>query len=241
MNQEEIRQVTTHDEKWVPTKERVKISTTNVRLETTVPRRRNEKCLVDAEVFRKILDICPRVQGVDFTEVLDDETTLTFLFDLGYKGPLHKHPVCEVILSRRDINQKFLRSLSQEWTQIFCVEATLSFVRLWTLSLDDLFNNLKVMNQRGVLIAQQLLNILVDADDFIPSLLANQMDLTSTKFGCYTGSLCFPLLDAIFLLSSSKLSYYYYGIHTEFSNLTACAIQSSSQVIMQGPVHLLSF
>ncbi|GKD53384.1 hypothetical protein Tco_1286771 [Tanacetum coccineum] len=147
MNQEEIRQVTTHDEKWVPTKERVKISTTNVRLETTVPQKEetfqviinvikkstcykaftiaaevpeifvqqflytikkvsginsyefllaNKKCLVDAEVFRKILDICPRVQGVDFTEVLDDETTLTFLFDLGYKGPLHKHPIMYV-------------------------------------------------------------------------------------------------------------------------------------------------
>nr|GEW24191.1 hypothetical protein [Tanacetum cinerariifolium] len=51
----------------------------------------NKKCLVDAEVFRKILDIYPRVQGVDFAEVLDDETSLTFLLDLGYKGPLHKH------------------------------------------------------------------------------------------------------------------------------------------------------
>ncbi|GJU71702.1 hypothetical protein Tco_1263107 [Tanacetum coccineum] len=108
MNQEEIRQVTSRDEKWVSTKERVKISTTNVRLETTVPQKEetfqfwyivkkvtgtnsyefhlaNKKCLVDAEVFRKILDICPRVQGVDFTEVLDDESTLTFLIDLGYK------------------------------------------------------------------------------------------------------------------------------------------------------------
>nr|GEV32599.1 retrovirus-related Pol polyprotein from transposon TNT 1-94 [Tanacetum cinerariifolium] len=51
-----------------------------------------KKCLVDAEVFRKILDICPRVQGVDFAKVLDDETTLTFLLDLGYKGPIYKLP-----------------------------------------------------------------------------------------------------------------------------------------------------
>ncbi|GKA21606.1 hypothetical protein Tco_0701595, partial [Tanacetum coccineum] len=28
----------------------------------------------------------------DFAEVPDDETTLTFLLDLGYKGLLHKHP-----------------------------------------------------------------------------------------------------------------------------------------------------
>ncbi|GKE32890.1 hypothetical protein Tco_1452212, partial [Tanacetum coccineum] len=52
----------------------------------------NKKCLVDVEVFWKILDICPRVQGVDFTEVPDDETTLSYLINLGYKGPLHKNP-----------------------------------------------------------------------------------------------------------------------------------------------------
>nr|GEX95157.1 hypothetical protein [Tanacetum cinerariifolium] len=39
----------------------------------------NKKCLVAAEVFRKIVDICPRVQGVDFANVLNDETTLTSL------------------------------------------------------------------------------------------------------------------------------------------------------------------
>nr|GEV50971.1 hypothetical protein [Tanacetum cinerariifolium] len=50
-----------------------------------------KKCLVDAKVFEKILDICLRVLGVEFTKVPDDETTLTFLIDLGYKGPLHKH------------------------------------------------------------------------------------------------------------------------------------------------------
>ncbi|GJZ47965.1 hypothetical protein Tco_0601797 [Tanacetum coccineum] len=113
MNQEQIRQVTARDEKWVPAKERVKINTTNVRLETTVPQKEetfqviidkvsgtnsyefllaNKKCLVDAKLFWKILGICPRVQGVDFAEVPDDETTLAFLINLGYKGPLHKHP-----------------------------------------------------------------------------------------------------------------------------------------------------
>ncbi|GKB79688.1 hypothetical protein Tco_0946583, partial [Tanacetum coccineum] len=51
----------------------------------------NKKCIVDAEVFRKILDICPRVEGEEFTEVQDNEATLTFLIDLGYKGPLHKY------------------------------------------------------------------------------------------------------------------------------------------------------
>ncbi|GKD31508.1 retrovirus-related pol polyprotein from transposon TNT 1-94 [Tanacetum coccineum] len=137
INQEQICQVTARDKKWVPAKERVKISTTNVRLETIVPHKEetfqvtidviknstcykafivsaevpkifmqqfwytikkvsgtnsyefllaNKKCLVDAEVFWKILNICIRVQGVNFNDVPDDETTLTFLIDLGYKG-----------------------------------------------------------------------------------------------------------------------------------------------------------
>nr|GEW86215.1 hypothetical protein [Tanacetum cinerariifolium] len=126
-----------------PTKERVKIGTTNVRLETTMPQKEetfqviidviknstcykaftisaevleifmqqfwytikkvsginsyefylaNKRYLVDAKVFRKILDICPRVKGEDFTKVPDDESTLTFLIDLSYKGPLYNHP-----------------------------------------------------------------------------------------------------------------------------------------------------
>ncbi|GKD62643.1 hypothetical protein Tco_1300152 [Tanacetum coccineum] len=38
--------------------------------------------------FWTILDIYPRVEGVDFTNVQDDDTTLTFLIDLGYKSLL---------------------------------------------------------------------------------------------------------------------------------------------------------
>ncbi|GJV44256.1 retrovirus-related pol polyprotein from transposon TNT 1-94 [Tanacetum coccineum] len=51
----------------------------------------NKKCIIDAEVFRKILDICPRVEGEEFTEVQDDDANLTFIIDLGYKGLLHKY------------------------------------------------------------------------------------------------------------------------------------------------------
>ncbi|GJU85437.1 hypothetical protein Tco_1292983 [Tanacetum coccineum] len=91
INQQETQQVIARDEKWVPSAETVKISTTNVRLETTVYQKEetfqfwytikkvkdsesyefllaNKKCIVDAEVFRKILDICPRVEGEEFTE-----------------------------------------------------------------------------------------------------------------------------------------------------------------------------
>ncbi|GJR05799.1 hypothetical protein Tco_0528783 [Tanacetum coccineum] len=38
-----------------------------------------------------ILDICPRVEGINFTDVPDDDTTLAFLIKLGYKGLLYKH------------------------------------------------------------------------------------------------------------------------------------------------------
>ncbi|GJZ09547.1 hypothetical protein Tco_0543830 [Tanacetum coccineum] len=142
MNPQETQQVAARDEKWVPSAERVKISSTNIRLETTVPQKEetfqviidviknstcfkaftisadvseifmqqfwytikkvqdtdsyefllaNKKCTINAEVFRIILDICPRLEGEDFTDVPDDETALTFLIDLGYKGPLNRH------------------------------------------------------------------------------------------------------------------------------------------------------
>ncbi|GJT30095.1 hypothetical protein Tco_0910370 [Tanacetum coccineum] len=49
MNQEATRQVIARDEKWIPTEDRVKISTTNVRLETTMPQKE--------ETFQVIIDV----------------------------------------------------------------------------------------------------------------------------------------------------------------------------------------
>ncbi|GJY13809.1 hypothetical protein Tco_0383118, partial [Tanacetum coccineum] len=136
MNPQETLQAAARYEKWVPSAERVKISSTNIRLETTVTQKEktfqviidviknstcfkaftiyadvpeifmqqfwytikkvpdtdsyefllaNKKCIVSAEVFRTILNICLRVEGVDFANVPDDDTALTFLIDLGYK------------------------------------------------------------------------------------------------------------------------------------------------------------
>ncbi|GJZ19268.1 hypothetical protein Tco_0555858 [Tanacetum coccineum] len=119
MNPQETQQVAACDEKWVPSAERVKISSTNMRLETTVPQKEetfqviinviknstcfnaftisadvleifmqqfwytikkvqdtnsyefllaNKKCIVNAKFFRTILNICPRVEGEDFTD-----------------------------------------------------------------------------------------------------------------------------------------------------------------------------
>nr|GEX29739.1 hypothetical protein [Tanacetum cinerariifolium] len=51
----------------------------------------NKKCIIDVEVFRKSIDICLRVEGVDFIELPNDDDTLTLLIEIGYKGLLHKH------------------------------------------------------------------------------------------------------------------------------------------------------
>nr|GEY79149.1 hypothetical protein [Tanacetum cinerariifolium] len=51
----------------------------------------NKKCVVNVYVFRTILDICPRVEGVNFTAEPNDDATLAFLIELRYKGPLYKH------------------------------------------------------------------------------------------------------------------------------------------------------
>ncbi|GJZ08767.1 hypothetical protein Tco_0543050 [Tanacetum coccineum] len=142
INPQEKQQVAARDDKWVPFSKRVKISSTNIRLETIVPQKEetfqvfidliknstcfkaftistdvpeifmqqfwysikkvqgtdsyefflaNKKCTVNAEVFRTILDICPRVEGVNITDIPDDDIALTFLIDLGYMGPLYKH------------------------------------------------------------------------------------------------------------------------------------------------------
>ncbi|GJZ45175.1 hypothetical protein Tco_0592771 [Tanacetum coccineum] len=110
MNPQKTQQVAARDEKWVPSAKRVKISSTNIRLETTVPQKeatfqvvidiiKNSTCFKAFTIFtdvpeifmQTILDICPRVEGVDFTDVPDDDTTLTFLIDFGYKRLLNRH------------------------------------------------------------------------------------------------------------------------------------------------------
>ncbi|GJS70139.1 retrovirus-related pol polyprotein from transposon TNT 1-94 [Tanacetum coccineum] len=92
----------------VPFTERVKIISTIFRLETIVPQKEEtfqvvidliknsssfkaftiSKCVVNADVFRMILDICLRVEGVNFTDVPDDDTALALLIK---KGLLYKH------------------------------------------------------------------------------------------------------------------------------------------------------
>nr|GEV55917.1 copia protein [Tanacetum cinerariifolium] len=107
MNPRETKQVIARDEGWVPAAERVKINPTNAfTISADVPEilmqqfwytiekiedsksyeflLANKRCMVDAEVFKKILDISPKRQGEKFIQVQNDEDTLTFLIDLGY-------------------------------------------------------------------------------------------------------------------------------------------------------------
>ncbi|GJS52015.1 hypothetical protein Tco_0625377 [Tanacetum coccineum] len=167
MNPQKIQQVAARDEKWIPSTKRVKISSTNIRLETTLPQKKetfqvvidiiknstcfkaftisadvpeifmqqfwytikkvqdtdsyefllaNKKCIVNAKVFRTILNICPRVEGDDFIEVPNDDIALTFLIDLGYMGKDYQeygHPILDVMLTdaikRSESYQMFIK------------------------------------------------------------------------------------------------------------------------------------
>ncbi|GJV56492.1 hypothetical protein Tco_1457497 [Tanacetum coccineum] len=50
----------------------------------------DKKCKVDVELFKKILDIYPRVPNEDFIVPPSEESMITFLYKLGYKGLLNK-------------------------------------------------------------------------------------------------------------------------------------------------------
>ncbi|GJU06340.1 hypothetical protein Tco_1122770 [Tanacetum coccineum] len=106
MSQEQ-RQQATHEEKLVPSTERVKISATNMRIEPTVPQKEEtfqvvldiikaSPCFKDFTIItdvpeiymRDILDICPRVPNEDFVTPPSEEDLPAFHIELGYKGPL---------------------------------------------------------------------------------------------------------------------------------------------------------
>nr|GEU52071.1 hypothetical protein [Tanacetum cinerariifolium] len=47
-----------------------------------------KKCRIDVEVFRDILQICPRLQNQEFDEPPSDEEIVSFVKELGYKGDI---------------------------------------------------------------------------------------------------------------------------------------------------------
>ncbi|GJX06878.1 hypothetical protein Tco_0194810 [Tanacetum coccineum] len=78
------------------------------------------------------------------------------------------------VISQEDINQKFLRSLSQEWTMHTIVWKNKPEIE--TLSLDDLFNNLKAYESEGAADSSTTVENLSDA--VIYSFFASQPSIS---------------------------------------------------------------
>ncbi|GJX91042.1 retrovirus-related pol polyprotein from transposon TNT 1-94 [Tanacetum coccineum] len=77
------QQVAARDEKWVPSAER-QFWYTIKKVQDTDSYKfllANKKCTVNAKFFRIIIDIHPRVYGVDFTDVPSEDTALTFIIE----------------------------------------------------------------------------------------------------------------------------------------------------------------
>ncbi|GJZ52105.1 hypothetical protein Tco_0606620 [Tanacetum coccineum] len=108
---QETQQVAARDEKWVSFTERVKTSSINIRLETTVPQKeeifqvvidliKNSSCFkaftISIDVPESLCSSSGRIliyvksEGVNFMNV-PMMILLSFLIKLGYKGPLYKH------------------------------------------------------------------------------------------------------------------------------------------------------
>ncbi|GKC74631.1 hypothetical protein Tco_1120514 [Tanacetum coccineum] len=46
----------------------------------------NKRFSMNVEVFREILNICPKISGQEFDEPLSEEETLSFIKELGHSG-----------------------------------------------------------------------------------------------------------------------------------------------------------
>ncbi|GJV62775.1 retrovirus-related pol polyprotein from transposon TNT 1-94 [Tanacetum coccineum] len=98
----EIQQ-TARKEAWVPKADRVNISTTNMRIDPTMTQK-EETYQVVLDIIKNTsfykaflaiaddLDVCPRVQGIEFITPPSKEELVTFLIGLGYKGELTHLP-----------------------------------------------------------------------------------------------------------------------------------------------------
>ncbi|GJV18700.1 hypothetical protein Tco_1367720 [Tanacetum coccineum] len=69
----------------------------------------NKKYVVNADIFRTIIDICPRVEGVDFTDVPDHDATLAFSLSLDTKDHYTSTPTCLKEKKSRRENMPFPR------------------------------------------------------------------------------------------------------------------------------------
>ncbi|GJQ89085.1 hypothetical protein Tco_0000224 [Tanacetum coccineum] len=57
---------------------------------------------IDVELFKEIIDICPRVQNHEFTVPSSSDSLLEFLLDLGYKGDIYQvygKPILDTLIT----------------------------------------------------------------------------------------------------------------------------------------------
>ncbi|GKE67846.1 hypothetical protein Tco_1522007 [Tanacetum coccineum] len=112
MKQDKAQQAA-HDEKLVPTEDRVKIRSSNLIIDPTITQKEetyqfqfwftitkvkkssfyqfdldNKKCQIDVKLFREILGISPRVPNQEFTVPPYHGSLMAFLMELGYKGQM---------------------------------------------------------------------------------------------------------------------------------------------------------
>ncbi|GJW89240.1 hypothetical protein Tco_0164580 [Tanacetum coccineum] len=124
MNPQETEQVVARDELWVPTAERVNISTTNVRLETTVKQKeetfqvvidviKNSTCFKAFTISADVPEILMQQFWYTITKIKDSESYEFLLADK--KCPLHKY------------TNMFVDHMHQPWrTLAACINKCLS-------------------------------------------------------------------------------------------------------------------
>ncbi|GKC39547.1 hypothetical protein Tco_1051931 [Tanacetum coccineum] len=100
----------------------------------------NKKYVVNVDIFRMILDICSRVEGVNFTDVPDDDTTLAFLIKLGYKGRRRVKHLKTAIPTALPDSSSHIQSLPQA-TQVSLIH--LKYQHYHTIKDDGIVSRLK--------------------------------------------------------------------------------------------------
>ncbi|GJR25091.1 hypothetical protein Tco_0973618 [Tanacetum coccineum] len=71
-----------------------------------------KRCIIDVEVFRDILQICPRLLNQEFEEPPSDEEIVSFVKELGYKGDIGS--VAEVLIRSDSQEHKYYRTVRDD-------------------------------------------------------------------------------------------------------------------------------
>nr|GEZ29701.1 hypothetical protein [Tanacetum cinerariifolium] len=106
---------------------------------------------VELKARSTLLMASPNEHQLKFNSYKDAKTLITKVIKKTYERLQKLISQLEIqgeVILQEEINQKFLRSLSQEWTMHTIVWR--NKLEIETLNLDDLFNNLKDYESKGV-------------------------------------------------------------------------------------------